>query len=167
MPTWQPDLAPLLGQIPRLYVLLKAEDDTLNADLGVTAAMRGVMASLAAGGPRTVPQLARARPVSRQHIQTVVNELAAAGLAETQANPSHRRSPLIVLTVAGQQRLRLAQQREAKLLASLAPSVSPVELAAAMRLFDRLERELVARGVRRSGQHLGAHEHQGSGQDRP
>jgi DNA-binding MarR family transcriptional regulator len=107
--------------------------------------MRGVMASLAAAGPRTVPELARERAVSRQHIQTLVNELAAASLAEARPNPSHRRSPLIALTGEGQRRLRLAQARKAKLLAGLAPSVSPVELAAAMRLFDRLEREFAAR----------------------
>jgi DNA-binding MarR family transcriptional regulator len=93
MATWQPDLAPLMGRIPRLFHLIKALGDALHADLGVTASMRGVMVSLAEGEPRTVPDLARERPASRQHIQTVVNDLLAAGLAETLPNPSHRRSP--------------------------------------------------------------------------
>lgn len=145
IPTWQPDLAPLLNRIPRLYFLLRAVGDALHADLGVTTAMRGVLASLAAAGPRTVPDLARERPVSRQHIQTVVNELMAAGLAEPLPNPSHRRSPLIALTDDGVRRFRLIQEREKQLMARTAPSVSPVELAATMRLFDLLEHDLAAR----------------------
>ena len=89
MPTWQPDLAPLVNRIPRLYFLLRAVGDALHADLGVTTAMRGVMISLATLGPKTVPELARARPVSRQHIQTVVNALAAAGTRGNRS-PTHR-----------------------------------------------------------------------------
>lgn len=145
MPTWQPDLAPLVARIPRLYFLLKALGDELHADLGVTTAMRGLMASLAASGPRTVPDLARERPVSRQHVQTVANALLAAGLAETRPNPAHRRSPFIALTEEGRRRFRLIGEREASLLAQTAPSVSPVELAAAMRLFDLLEHDLAQR----------------------
>src|ERR1700722_17576728 len=125
MQTWQPDLAPLVERLPRLYFLLRAAGDALNADLGVTTAMRGVMVSLAALGPKTVPELARARPVSRQHIQSVVNELAAVELVVMKPNPSHRRSPLIEVTEAARQRLRLIQAREAKLLARTAPAVSP------------------------------------------
>jgi DNA-binding MarR family transcriptional regulator len=145
MPTWQPDLAPLIGRIPRLYYLLKAVGDQQHADLGVSTAMRGVMASLAAGEPRTVPELARERPVSRQHMQTVVNELLAAGLVETAPNPSHRRSPRIALSEDGRGRLKLIQAREAELLARTAPAVSHAELAAATRLFDLLERDLARR----------------------
>jgi DNA-binding MarR family transcriptional regulator len=146
MPTWQPDLSPLVNRIPRLYFLLRAVGDALRADLGISTGMRGVMTSIAAE-PRTVPDLARERPVSRQHIQTLVNELLAAGLAASGLNPQHRRSPLIDLTDEGRQRLREMRAREAELLSRIAPQVSPGELAAAGRLFDLLERELAARVV--------------------
>jgi hypothetical protein len=42
----------------------------------MTAGKRGVLKGLDRLGPQTVPQMARARPVSRQHIQTLVNRLA-------------------------------------------------------------------------------------------
>jgi DNA-binding MarR family transcriptional regulator len=142
MPTWQPDIAPLVNRIPRLYFLLRTVGDALLADLGVTGAMRGVMVSLAAGEPRAAPELARERPVSRQHMQTVVNALMEAGLARTLPNPSHRRSPLIALTEEGLRRLKVIRDREAELLARSAPSVSPAELAATIRLLDLLERDL-------------------------
>src|SRR6185295_2910219 len=61
----------------------------------------GLMRGLAEGGPQTVPQLARARPVARQRIQRLVDELAAAGLVELVDNPHHRRSRLVRLTARG------------------------------------------------------------------
>jgi DNA-binding MarR family transcriptional regulator len=142
MPTWQPDLAPLVGRIPRLYFLLRAVGDAMQADLAVTTSMRGVMASLATAGPRTVPDLARERPASRQHIQTLVNALLEQGLVAPQANPSHRRSPLIALTDEGRRRFRLIREREVALLARIAPGVSQADIAATMRLFDALEHGL-------------------------
>jgi len=144
MPTWQPDLAPLTARIPRLHGILKAASDGLGADLGLTPATRSLMASLADDGARAVPELARERGVSRQHVQTGVNELLAAGLADVRPNPAHRRSPLIALTEEGARRLRLIQDRETQLLARLAPAVSQGDIAAAMRLFDALERDLTA-----------------------
>jgi DNA-binding MarR family transcriptional regulator len=142
MPTWQPDLAPLVGRIPRLYSLLRALSEDMHAEIGVTAGMRVVMASLNFGGGRTVPDIARERAVSRQHIQSVINELLLANLVEAVSNPSHRRSRRFILTDEGQRRLRMIGEREARLLTRIAPAISHVELAAATRLFDHLERDL-------------------------
>jgi DNA-binding MarR family transcriptional regulator len=147
MPTWQPDLAPLIERIPRLYYQLRALADELNGALGVTASMRGVMTQLSTGRPRTVPDLARERQVSRQHVQTVVNDLMTAGLARIEANPASRRSPLISLTEEGRRHLRLMREREAAALTQIAPAISHAELAATMRLFDILERELAERAA--------------------
>jgi DNA-binding MarR family transcriptional regulator len=151
MPTWQPDLAPLIDRVPRLYYQLRAFADELNGVLGVSASMRGVMTQLSTGRARTVPDLARERQVSRQHVQTVVNDLMAAGLARTEANPASRRSPLISLTDEGRRHLRLIREREAAVLSQIAPAISHGELAAAMRLFDILERELAERAARCAG----------------
>jgi DNA-binding MarR family transcriptional regulator len=151
MATWQPDIAPLVGRIPRLHYLFKALGDGLHADVGVTASMRTVMSSLAGGGARTVPDLARERAVSRQHVQEVVNALVEAGLAQRSPNPAHRRSPLIDLTDEGRHRLRLLRERETATLAETAPAISHAELAAATRLFDLLERDLAARVAEAGG----------------
>jgi DNA-binding MarR family transcriptional regulator len=145
MPTWQPDLAPLVNRLPRLNFLLRAVGEALHADLGITTGTRDVMTSLASGAPRTVPDLARERPVSRQHIRTLVNELLAEGLVEMLPNPSHRRSRLIGLTDEGRRRLRVLREREAELLARTAPAVSQADIAGATRIFDLLERDLAGR----------------------
>ena len=75
----------------------------------VTAPMRAVLEFLQAQGPTPVPRIARFRGVSRQHIQTIVNELLDEGLVELRDeglvelrdNPAHRRSCLVALTDAG------------------------------------------------------------------
>lgn len=144
MSTWQPDLAPIVSRIPRLHSLLKAAGDEIHAGVGITTSMHAVMSSLAVGRGRTVPALARERSVSRQHIQSVVNELLEAGLVAAVRNPSHRRSPLLELTDEGVRRLRIVEAREAEYLTRIAPAVSHLELAAAARLFDHLERDLTA-----------------------
>ena len=53
-------------------------------------------------GPLTVPQIARMRPVARQHIQKLANEMAADGLVVFVDNPAHKRSRLVRLTPEGE-----------------------------------------------------------------
>ena len=60
---------------------------------------------IAATGPLTVPQIARRLGVSRQNVQRVANDLAAAGMATFGQNPDHKSSPLLDLTPAGRSAL--------------------------------------------------------------
>jgi len=64
----------------------------------------GVLRSLVREGPQTVPEIARSRPVSRQHCQTIANALAAQGMVEFVDNPRHRKSKLVCATDAGRAR---------------------------------------------------------------
>jgi DNA-binding MarR family transcriptional regulator len=68
---------------------------------GVSVPMRAVLEYLRTHGEHTVSAIARARSVSRQHIQTIVNDLLDAGLVERKHNPNHLRAPLIELTRSG------------------------------------------------------------------
>lgn len=74
----------------------------------------GMLRSLALEGPQTVPQLARTRPVSRQHIQVLADEMAAQGLVEFAANPAHKRSKLVRMTAKGR---KLYDELDASFLA--------------------------------------------------
>ncbi len=69
----------------------------------------GLLRTLSARGPCTVPQIARMRPVARQHIQKLANELVKEGLVEFIDNPAHRRSRLLRLTEKGEQRFEELQ----------------------------------------------------------
>jgi DNA-binding MarR family transcriptional regulator len=68
---------------------------------------------LAAVGPgRTVPSIARQIGLSRQSVQRIADLLAEARLARFEANPDHRRSPLLRPTDEG---LRLRERLERQL----------------------------------------------------
>jgi len=104
----------------------------------------GLMRSLAQGGPQTVPQLARARPVARQRIQRLVDELAAAGLVELADNPHHRRSRLVRLTPRGAARHAEVTRRVREAAGRLAAGLQPAELEAARRVLAQLGARLGA-----------------------
>ena len=121
-----------------LFHRLRAFGDRLHADLGITTAMRGVMESLSKNGPMTVPQMARQRPVSRQHIQMLVNQLSEAGLCASLPNPEHKRSVLIDLTANGRNAFDEIRRREAAAVADLFGDIAPDDLAAGERALSAM-----------------------------
>jgi DNA-binding MarR family transcriptional regulator len=68
---------------------------------GRSTARRGILRGLLRYGPQTVPVLAKARSVTRQNVQPVVDALAAEGLVELVDNPAHARSKLVRITDRG------------------------------------------------------------------
>lgn len=76
--------------------------ERLHEGTGVTVPMRAVLEFLRRHGDHTVAAIARARSVSRQHIQVIVNDLLALDLVCRVENPNHRRAHLIRLTEAGE-----------------------------------------------------------------
>jgi DNA-binding MarR family transcriptional regulator len=76
-----------------------------------------VLRSLKLEGAQTVPQIARSRPVSRQHIQKLANTMISDGVIEFVENPAHKRSKLLQLTSKGESVFqeigdRIAQEAE-------------------------------------------------------
>ncbi|WP_428266250.1 MarR family winged helix-turn-helix transcriptional regulator [Haliangium sp.] len=121
MPAKRADLLhAVIDETRRLFQLLTNTANRAYADLDITASQRAVLESLSADGAQTVPQIARAKRVSRQHIQSIANSLVRAGLVETRDNPAHQRSPLLALTPGGERCFREIQTREAAVLAELA-----------------------------------------------
>ncbi|MGB0743063.1 MAG: MarR family winged helix-turn-helix transcriptional regulator [Opitutales bacterium] len=96
------ELHALANTVRRVYNLLRHTTDQLHAETGITAPKRTLLMDLHRYGPQTVPALAGARCISRQIIQTQVNDLKKAGLLKPKSNPEHRRSKLIALTKSGQ-----------------------------------------------------------------
>jgi len=144
----------LIDETRLLFHRMKRAAEQLHGGEGISAGMRGVLFSLDRGGPQTVPQIARARPVSRQHIQMLVNPLIERGYVEPVENPGHKRSSLIRLTRTGQSLVDRMRRREARVLGSLQTGIPDRELrnaAAVVRSFrealagDRWDR-LVNRG---------------------
>ncbi len=103
---------------------LKSVADEMHRDLGVSASMRAVMEALADEGQKSVPEIARSRGVSRQHIQVNVDALSRKGMVEQRENPRHKRSPLIALTTKGSETFEEIRHREVEVIESLARGIS-------------------------------------------
>ena len=123
----------------RLFQRLGTEFQPVPGGDPLTGAQRAVLEFLDRGGPQTVPDIARQRSVSRQHIQVGVNALAEAGWVEDRTNPAHRRSPLIAITDRGRERLRAAQAVEAQIAAAIEQHFATDELVAAAAVLGELE----------------------------
>ena len=103
---------------------LKQWAEELHAELGMSPAMRGVLELLLLGGAATVPEMARTRRASRQHIQQQVDVLLGLGFVERGPNPAHKRSPMIALTGKGRAVIQDMRAEEDRALSRLRVGVS-------------------------------------------
>lgn len=120
MPAKPNSVEELTREIRACFARLRAVGDALHADFGLTAAQRAVVEFLFENGDHTVPQIARAKRVTRQHIQTLVDSLVVEAMVVLRDNPRHKRSPLVRLTDSGQRAFEAARRREAALLEDIA-----------------------------------------------
>jgi DNA-binding MarR family transcriptional regulator len=122
---------PMALAVRRLFHKLAYGVAALHQDSDVTIGMRAVLESVVDGGPQTVPHMAKVRPVTRQHIQGLVNALLEAGLVEYIDNPAHKRSKLVSPTPAGIETFTAmrAKENEAFLNAEIDVTTEEIETA--------------------------------------
>lgn len=129
-------------EVRGLFHRLAAASDALQRDLGITASQRAVLEALAERKDETVPGIARAKGVTRQHIQTLANGLLETGLIEQRPNPAHKRSPILALTPAGRKCFAEITAREKKLLRAMAPKFRRYDLASVAGCLREMSRYL-------------------------
>jgi DNA-binding MarR family transcriptional regulator len=134
----------LFAETVALFHQLRVAAEQLHGQGTLTAGRRGVLFELNRLGPRTVPQMARARPVSRQYMQSLVDQLGADELVELDDNPAHKRSRLVRLSGRGKALVDAMHRREMAFLNRLPLEVPPEQLAAAVAVL-RTVRELLER----------------------
>jgi len=120
------------------FNLARARADEMHRDLGATSAMRAVMESLAGGGEMTVPQIARTKSVSRQHIQLIVNRLTGENLVEVRDNPADKRTYLVFLNEHGRGLFEEIRRREMHELERLSAAFTGNELEVAQTVLSKL-----------------------------
>src|SRR5262245_54330351 len=113
----------LANETRALFHRLAAVANEIHHGDEMTASRRAILMNLESA-PQTVVQMARSRPVSRQHIQKIVNLLLKEGLVKTIENPAHRRSYLVALTARGTKLVAAMKKAESEVLRSLATPVS-------------------------------------------
>ena len=132
----------VIAQVTHTFYRLR----TVGAGFGATTSWGGsswgLMRSLYSRGPQTVPQLARARPVARQHMQKLANELAADGYIEFFDNPAHKRSRLLRLTPAGEARFKELTATIEGLVERLAEGMDETDLRTTVRVLGKFREKL-------------------------
>jgi len=96
-------------------------------------------------GPRTVPDIARRRVVTRQHVQVLVNGLLDLRLVTLAENPAHKRSSLVSLSPSGERTIRRMLKRERDSWARGELAVSPQELRRAVATLRSVREHIAAR----------------------
>lgn len=122
----------------RLFQQLRAASDELLEGTGINASQRAVLEFLHQHQPQTVSNMARERTVSRQHIQTVVNDLLSLNLVQSKENPAHKRSPLISITNQGKKLFKQITQKEKKVLEAMATEFNEKNIATSIRTLNAI-----------------------------
>ncbi len=138
MKTEAKKLNAMIRDVRLCFNLLRTRADEMHKDLGVNASMRAVMESLAGGIETTVPNIARSRGVSRQHIQVIVNALTKANLVAVRDNPEDGRSFLVFLSSKGREVFGEIQKREAMELQQLSINFTGHELRTTLKTLAKL-----------------------------
>jgi DNA-binding MarR family transcriptional regulator len=124
------------------FFLLRAAGKRIGAVTAADGGYWGMLRSLKLEGPQTVPQIARSRPVSRQHIQKLANDTIADGVIELIDNPAHRRSKLLRLTPKGEAILQEIDEQIARAAEDLARDLDAEELQIAAKVLRQLGEKL-------------------------
>jgi DNA-binding MarR family transcriptional regulator len=109
----------LLNEVRMLLHRAVQVAEELHAGEPVSLGMRGVLEFLHRNGPCPVPEIARRRFVTRQHIQALVNRLLEQELVALDENPAHRRSAFVTLAPGGRRLIARMLEREARYYAGL------------------------------------------------
>lgn len=102
----------------------------------------GLLRMLKTEGPQTVPDVARARSVSRQYIQKLANELIAEGWIALEDNPLHKKSKLMLLTGQGEAKLEEMTQQFRELTAQITSAFALRDLQVSIHTVGELRKQV-------------------------
>ena len=141
-------IAELLLEVAQCFFRIRALGQKTGFISGWGGGAFGFMRSLALLGPLTVPQIAQMRPTSRQRMQRLADELAAAGLVEFTDNPKHRRSKLVRLTPEGDACYRKLNARFLMIASTMGVALGEADIRKATETVRQLADAVKARSER-------------------
>jgi DNA-binding MarR family transcriptional regulator len=137
-------MSDLIRELVFTYFRLRAAGDELAIRYGQSTGKWGMMRSLREGGPQSVSQIARSRPVARQGVQRMANELARDGLIEFVDNPTHLRAKLMKLTRKGEKILTGLHESELRWTGGFARRFNRRDIEKAMEVVRALRNTLAS-----------------------
>ncbi len=129
-------------EVPPLFFRLRGLVDRLHGDSCISAGGRSVLRDLVTLGPKSVPELAAMRSISRQAVQQVVDDLVSMALVHIAPNPRHKRSPLWSASAEGVELHNAMRQREKAALRNLAGEFTPFEIDASLQAIRFISKAL-------------------------
>lgn len=134
------DVRAIVDEAVALFWRVRYVADHIHVTGGRSETARGVLRGLVRYGARTVPQLAFARSVTRQHTQEVVDGLIADGFVRRVANPAHARSWLIEPTARGVAAVEALDSEDGRTMAAIGEALrsSRADLAATIRVLREM-----------------------------
>jgi len=132
----------LANSVRRTYNSLRHTTDQIHAETGISAPKRTLLMDLYREGPVTVPALAASRFISRQIIQTQINDLKKEKLVEAKPNREHQRSKLITLTAKGQKTVQAMIDAENAFIQRIGWLPEEKELGACIQVLDAIYQQL-------------------------
>lgn len=146
-PHTQGELRAVVDETIGLFHRLRYVAEEIYGEDGRSTSRRGILRGLVRYGPQTVPDLARARAVTRQSVQEVVDALRAEGLVVLGANPSHARSRLVQVTARGAALVAQMDDVDARVLRAVGAGLEGEDLATTARTLRAL-REAFEHGMK-------------------
>lgn len=128
----------VVNEVRLLFHVLVQSGEALHRRESVSMGQRAVLEFLDKNGPHTVPAIARARRVTRQHIQVLVNQLIEDGWVRTTRNEAHKRSSLVTMTAEGANKIGTMRRKEARHYGGLTPRIGRERLAQAAQTLRNL-----------------------------
>ena len=136
-------LTDLILDLFKLNSLLLTAGDRLVAPLGLTSARWQILgAVIAAERPQPVSWLARDMGANRQNVQRIINDLEREELVKFEANPHHRRAPLVILTEKGKRAFDAAMRLQAPWINRLSEGLSIKDVQMFHRMIEALRQKL-------------------------
>lgn len=126
----------LFDETRLLFHSLKLWVESVHEGLELTVPMRAVLELLLLKGSATVPDMARSRGVSRQHIQMQVDSLLELDLVDRRSNPAHKRSALVELNDKGRAVIQNMRAEELNALTRIQVGVSDNAIAEATQVLS-------------------------------
>jgi DNA-binding MarR family transcriptional regulator len=144
--TKEQTLNELFKEIRRNYQLLKKGAEVIHKRHkrgDATAGMRGIIEVLFEEGAKTVPHIAKLKHVTRQNIQSIVDQMFELGWAHTRPNPFHKKSVLIDLTDEGKKAFEKMQVEELEYMKKLDLDMPSKKIEDTKILLEELNAKIV------------------------
>ncbi len=139
----------LVALVPLTFFRLQAASDRVHAARDLTTGLRGLLLSLDELGPMMASRLADIRPVSRQAVHKMAEQLIARGFVAQRVNPGDKRASLLVLTDKGRGEIERLRAAEDPQLAVLFRGLHVADVDAAVRVLEVLSERMAPEAWRR------------------